>query len=298
MALTAEERCVSIVREMLDLAEERAEACDDEAAALLSEGAALIEQLAAPSTRCTCYDVSNEYSEGAYAAASRCPVHRRSPVSGVSAERQSGESPVTDRRVEAANSAEGVPPRDSLASNERLREAIERWDGLRNAAASGIQFDVLLTKRALAMEAVIDAARSVIASPETDDIDARVRKAYPREYEDLVRITLSQERLRTPLKASVRHAVTCKKFPDPYDEREPTGPCTCGAEKTKARQFRPLGGTDWNLCGNCQQPATHHLQTADGTLWCVPSPRTAEPKSMHDSNVKRFCDPESEPDGR
>lgn len=31
-------------------------------------------------------------------------------------------------------------------------------------------------------------------------------------------------------KATVRHAVTCKKFPDPYDERDPVGPCTCGAE--------------------------------------------------------------------
>lgn len=26
------------------------------------------------------------------------------------------------------------------------------------------------------------------------------------------------------------HKVWCKKFPDPFDEREPTGPCTCGAE--------------------------------------------------------------------
>lgn len=27
----------------------------------------------------------------------------------------------------------------------------------------------------------------------------------------------------------VRHAVTCKLFPDPHDERDPVGPCTCGA---------------------------------------------------------------------
>ena len=31
----------------------------------------------------------------------------------------------------------------------------------------------------------------------------------------------------------VRHAVTCKLFPDPSDEREPIGPCTCGAETPK-----------------------------------------------------------------
>jgi hypothetical protein len=53
------------------------------------------------------------------------------------------------------------------SSNERLREAIERWDGLRGCSASGIQFDVLLTQRALAVEAVIDAARAAIATPET-----------------------------------------------------------------------------------------------------------------------------------
>lgn len=29
--------------------------------------------------------------------------------------------------------------------------------------------------------------------------------------------------------ADVVHAVTCKLFPDPHDEREPVGPCTCGA---------------------------------------------------------------------
>lgn len=27
----------------------------------------------------------------------------------------------------------------------------------------------------------------------------------------------------------LKHAVTCKLFPDPYDERDPVGPCTCGA---------------------------------------------------------------------
>jgi hypothetical protein len=27
----------------------------------------------------------------------------------------------------------------------------------------------------------------------------------------------------------VRHSVKCKLFPDPFDERDPVGPCTCGA---------------------------------------------------------------------
>lgn len=40
--------------------------------------------------------------------------------------------------------------------------------------------------------------------------------------------------VRTAVKASVHHAVTCKKFPDPHDEREPAGLCTCGSEKTDA----------------------------------------------------------------
>jgi hypothetical protein len=31
----------------------------------------------------------------------------------------------------------------------------------------------------------------------------------------------------------VRHKVTCKLFPDPHDEREPVGPCTCGAIPVK-----------------------------------------------------------------
>jgi hypothetical protein len=28
---------------------------------------------------------------------------------------------------------------------------------------------------------------------------------------------------------AVRHSVKCKLFPDPFDERDPVGPCTCGA---------------------------------------------------------------------
>ena len=28
----------------------------------------------------------------------------------------------------------------------------------------------------------------------------------------------------------IQHKVTCLKFPDPFDERDPVGPCTCGAE--------------------------------------------------------------------
>jgi hypothetical protein len=33
--------------------------------------------------------------------------------------------------------------------------------------------------------------------------------------------------LRATVTKSVRHAVTCKLFPDPFDERDPVGPCTC-----------------------------------------------------------------------
>lgn len=37
------------------------------------------------------------------------------------------------------------------------------------------------------------------------------------------------DRLRKVYEPEVVHAVTCKLFPDPHDEREPVGPCTCGA---------------------------------------------------------------------
>lgn len=43
--------------------------------------------------------------------------------------------------------------------------------------------------------------------------------------------TLHWLRPRSAPETRVSHAVTCKKFPDPYDERDPTGPCTCRAEK-------------------------------------------------------------------
>lgn len=48
------------------------------------------------------------------------------------------------------------------------------------------------------------------------------------------------------------------------------------AEKTEQRQFRPLGGTDWNFCGECRQPVANHLQKADASMWCQ-SPRSGEP---------------------
>lgn len=32
-----------------------------------------------------------------------------------------------------------------------------------------------------------------------------------------------------PANVPVKHKVTCKLFPDPFDERDPVGPCTCGA---------------------------------------------------------------------
>lgn len=46
----------------------------------------------------------------------------------------------------------------------------------------------------------------------------------------------------------VSHTVTCKKFPDPHDERDPVGPCTCGAES---------------------KPAPEHVEGED--CWCHPT---------------------------
>jgi hypothetical protein len=41
--------------------------------------------------------------------------------------------------------------------------------------------------------------------------------------------TLDELKKRSAVETKVRHKVKCKMFPDPYDEREPVGPCTCGA---------------------------------------------------------------------
>ena len=48
-------------------------------------------------------------------------------------------------------------------------------------------------------------------------------------------LTATRAALRVMTKALLkavkpfRHDAKCKLFPDPYDEREPAGPCTCGA---------------------------------------------------------------------
>lgn len=35
---------------------------------------------------------------------------------------------------------------------------------------------------------------------------------------------------------AVRHTVKCRMFPDPFDERDPVGPCTCGAVSASGDQ--------------------------------------------------------------
>jgi hypothetical protein len=36
-----------------------------------------------------------------------------------------------------------------------------------------------------------------------------------------------QRFMETEPHGTVKHEVTCKLFPDPFDERDPVGPCTC-----------------------------------------------------------------------
>lgn len=37
------------------------------------------------------------------------------------------------------------------------------------------------------------------------------------------------------MEAEVKHEVTCKLFPDPFDERDPIGPCTCSASNIQGK---------------------------------------------------------------
>lgn len=73
------------------------------------------------------------------------------------------------------------------------------------------------------------------------------------------------------LTKEVRHAVTCKLFPDPHDEREPVGPCTCGAETKPACQcghpFAPNHQTPGTECAVEDCPCGRYrasTETGDG----------------------------------
>lgn len=60
------------------------------------------------------------------------------------------------------------------------------------------------------------------------------------------------------------HHVQCKLFPDPHDEREPVGPCTCSQVCGCAKCFVPAHFLDMRMhlcsvCGNKRCPkATDH----------------------------------------
>lgn len=37
------------------------------------------------------------------------------------------------------------------------------------------------------------------------------------------------------------HDVKCKKFPDPFDERDPVGPCNCGFDSQSSGEVNARG---------------------------------------------------------
>ena len=100
----------------------------------------------------------------------------------------------------------------------------------------------------------------------------------------------ARERERAVAPASseqpISHAVTCKLFPDPYDEREPAGPCTCGAsaEPKVCRSAGPNGEGKCRLwCGlnyctpaSVVAPSASRATVACPHTWTRPEPQPAK----------------------
>lgn len=84
----------------------------------------------------------------------------------------------------------------------------------------------------------------------------------------------------------VRHLVTCKLFPDPFDERDPVGPCTCGASgdlphfDTCRSKYsaRPLPAA-WKVTEKPNGGAAtyHRARWVDGVLKCWECPAEYTP---------------------
>jgi hypothetical protein len=68
-----------------------------------------------------------------------------------------------------------------------------------------------------------------------EEIREGAEDEWPALNEFLERISEKQP-FETPAPRKVSHKVTCKLFPDPFDEREPVGPCDCGAAVSETEQ--------------------------------------------------------------
>jgi hypothetical protein len=73
-------------------------------------------------------------------------------------------------------------------------------------------------------------------------------------------VTKSAQRLSSERAPGHSHAVTCKLFPDPHDERDPVGPCTCGAVETNGAR------ASCSLCGGTKRIASTDHKGVDCPL--------------------------------
>jgi hypothetical protein len=96
--------------------------------------------------------------------------------------------------------------------------------------------------------------------------------------------------------APIRHAVTCRKFPDPYDERESKGPCDCGAEQPQGTEwdwtedFSHENGNYENVCIRCTVHFKGHKRRVVCKK-CSTDTSTGMPQESapdYDALVKRF----------
>lgn len=86
--------------------------------------------------------------------------------------------------------------------------------------------------------------------------------------ESLLRVAFINYTGQSTQETRVTHAVTCKMFPDPHDEREPKGPCTCGVgapdrmpHDMTCPQREPLEPWRCTICQNVNpDDATHCRQ--------------------------------------
>jgi uncharacterized C2H2 Zn-finger protein len=118
----------------------------------------------------------------------------------------------------------------------------------------------------------------------------RIDKLMEDAADEIERLNLVIEDLeqnaaaRASSEPLVRHAVTCKLFPDPHDERDPVGPCTCGASPPPCvvcrKPLPPLAQWSMPACPSCTEAAERAvdinvdelLKLQPGRIEIVPAP--------------------------
>jgi hypothetical protein len=79
-----------------------------------------------------------------------------------------------------------------------------------------------------ALQAKLDSDEGLNAK-ELGVYSALLRNHYEAKCREVQKLLVEVKRLTpTPV---IHHDVTCRLFPSPYDEREPVGPCNCGASE-------------------------------------------------------------------